>query len=524
MRRWLLPAALGIALLPTEPSRASPASAAVSEIAGFITELDVGRARELLSRVSSDSSAFALERARLSLYVGDCDTAGATLATLSGVKDAGPLAEVARTCAHATAGSMIVEDPRRGLWIRLQDGEDRALVPLLSEVAERARSAIERDLGVTLPRPLRIDLVRDLFSLSSVSGLPLEAAETTGTVAVARWGRVTMISPRAAPHGFPWEDTLAHEITHLAVTRATRDEAPLWLQEGLAKREETRWRAPQPFDHVPSADVVARDALVSGESVGVDRLGPSIAMLPSADAATIAFAEVASFIGHFVTHMGPPALELLFVDLKELGSSRASDALTSVSGYDLPGWISMWRADLLAMPDSNSSEGGAGGPRQVMTTAQPADGRDLARRRRLAALLFARGAPGLSAALLGKARSASPRDPAIAFELGRSFLASGLAADAAPLFSSPEGLSGPNAGWFALSGRLLREAGGHEEARSRAALDLARALDPYMEEAACEGLFTLPDGAGNRGPPPLPDGVPAAVRSLCESARKILRD
>jgi len=43
------------------------------------------------------------------------------------------------------------------------------------------------------------------------------------------------------------------------------------------------------------ADSVARSALLSGESVGVDKLGPSIAMLPTADAATIAFAEVASF-------------------------------------------------------------------------------------------------------------------------------------------------------------------------------------------------------------------------------------
>src|SRR6185503_2655837 len=68
----------------------------------------------------------------------------------------------------------------------LQDEEDRVLVPLLSDVAVRARAAIERDLGVIMPRPLRIDLVRDLFSLSAVSGLPLKAAETTGTVAVAR--------------------------------------------------------------------------------------------------------------------------------------------------------------------------------------------------------------------------------------------------------------------------------------------------------------------------------------------------
>src|SRR6185436_13884643 len=186
--------------------------------------------------------------------------------------------------------------------------EDRVLVPILARVAAEALGAIERDLGIVMPRPLRIDLVRDLFSLSAVSGLPLQAAETTGTVAVARWGRVNMISPRAAPGGYPWQDTLAHEITHLALSRATRDRAPLWLQEGVAKREETRWRDPRPFDNSPAPDAVAHAALVSGRAVGVDKLGASIALLPTAEAASTAFAEVTSFMGYFIDRNGPAGL------------------------------------------------------------------------------------------------------------------------------------------------------------------------------------------------------------------------
>jgi hypothetical protein len=131
--------------------------------------------------------------------------------------------------------------------------------------------------------PLRIDLVRDLFSLSAVSGLPVAAAETTGTVAVARWGRVTMITPRATSLGYPWEDTLAHEITHLALSRATRDNAPLWLQEGIAKREETRWRPERPFDDAYDHDHVARTALAAGRCRR-RQARPPIAMLPTPEA------------------------------------------------------------------------------------------------------------------------------------------------------------------------------------------------------------------------------------------------
>ncbi len=105
-----------------------------------------------------------------------------------------------------------------------------------------------------------------------------------------------MLSPRAARHGYPWEDTLAHEITHLALSRGSRDYAPLWLQEGIAKREETRWREGRPFDQQRSADQIAKRALLEGSSVGIDQIGPSIAMLPSAEAAGIAYAEVESFM------------------------------------------------------------------------------------------------------------------------------------------------------------------------------------------------------------------------------------
>ncbi len=97
-----------------------------------------------------------------------------------------------------------------------------------------------------------------------MTGLPEQAARTTGTVAVAKWGRVTMISPRATDRGYPWLDTLAHEMTHLALSRGTRDKAPLWLQEGVAKREETRWRIEEPLDDVPAIDAVAAVGIEKG--------------------------------------------------------------------------------------------------------------------------------------------------------------------------------------------------------------------------------------------------------------------
>jgi hypothetical protein len=213
-------------------------SANAESVDDAITELDLERARRLLEGAKGDAESLGLTRARLSIYAGECDLAQAQLSapTLGDSREGAPLRALAESCARATAAGFLVEDRARGIVLRLQDDADRVLAPFIFDVAARSRDALARDLGKDLPRPLRIDLVRDLFSLSAVSGLPLKAAETTGTLAVARWGRVIMLSPRATPQGYPWQDTLAHELTHLVVTRATRDHAPLWLQEGVAKR------------------------------------------------------------------------------------------------------------------------------------------------------------------------------------------------------------------------------------------------------------------------------------------------
>lgn len=499
------------------------------DVANAITELDVEPARVMLASIQVDSAPLAVERARLSLYVGDCDAASATLATLAGVREAAPLAEIAKNCARATAGAVVHEDPARGLWIRLQDDSDAVLVPLLSRVAVNARAAIERDLGVVMPRPLRIDLVRDHFSLSALSGLPLQAAETTGTVAVARWGRVNMISPRAATGGYPWEDTLAHEITHLAITRATRDMAPLWLQEGLAKRQEIRWRETRPFDGEPSADLTAREALLSGASVGLDKLGPSIAMLPSADAAAIAFAEVSSFVSYWVGANGKAALRMLFADLKTLGVARAEDALVSVSGYDLAGWGARWQRHLLELPRAparDSDDDGALLRELLGERVSPVDGRDRARKLRSGELLFARGAATASADRFRGVLKNAERDPNARWRLGRSLIGGDRFAEAAPLFQGAGAVDYAHPGWFALEGRYakanLGAAGAGTANGAEAAFEFAISLDPYLEDAACEGVFRVPNDVGERPDAPLPSDPDR--RALCVAARKIQKN
>ncbi len=479
----------------------------LSALSDAITELDLGRAERLAAAIDSQTPPFLLERARLLVYLGDCVGAQTLLSNpaVTESKQGAQLAQIARACAHATAAAFVVEDKARGIWLRLQDDADRVFAPFVFAVAAQARDRIGAELGVDMPRPLRIDLVRDLFSLSAVTGLPLEAAETTGTLAVARFGRIIMLSPRATRSGYHWEDTLAHELTHLLVTRATRDRAPLWLQEGIAKREETRWREPRPFDPDDWAEETATRALRSGRQVGIDNLGNSIALLPTPEAASTAYAEVQSFVGYFIAQQGEPALRLLFADLKGLRSDDAGSALRSVSGYDLSAWNRRWQKHLLeaapAAPSATSLKRGA-------------EGRDLARRARLGDLLLDRGHGAEAALTLAPGEAGA--SVAYRFRVARAELARKDPTEAAKRLgveTEIDGLFGP---WFGLRGRLLEKT---DPAAAARAFELGVASDPLAEEVACQGHFSVGSAPDEDRLPNLPD-----YRALCQAARALPRD
>jgi hypothetical protein len=471
------------------PLRSVPAWAGAGEaIADAITELDVERARTLIDAERASSQGLQFQQARLAIYVSDFDTAEAVLKSLPPSPAVSSLADLARGSARATAGGLVIEDKAQGVWLRLQDDVDRVLVPRIVEVATQARAMIARDLGVELPRPLRIELVNDLFSLSAISGLPLEAAETTGTVAVARWGRITMLTPRAAPQGYPWEDTLAHEIVHLGLTRATRDFAPLWLQEGVAKLGEERWRSARAFDDGSRADHVARNALVTGSSVGVDALGPSIAMLPSADAASIAFAEVKSFMSFFIDKVGRPAFQLLLADMKGLGQKDPDNALRSVTGFGLQYWIAVWQAWLMQLPEKQAEESSA--------ALQPAlvldDPLGMSRRARLGELFAEAERFRLAAQQFETALRYQPDHPHLRFEASRSWLMVGDDAKAHSALGTERDISDLHGGWLALHGRFLTERG--QGTAAAQAFDLAMAVNPFAPEVACEGQLRRKQG------------------------------
>jgi glutaredoxin len=466
-----------------------------------ILDMDLDGAKNILEGVDGKDAALAIERGRLRIYAHEYDGAAALLARpdLAATTEGADLADIARGCARGTAATVEVRDDARGVIVDLQDDEDRALVPLLAETAVKVRDKLAQDLGVELARPLRIDLVRDQFTLAAVTGLPEQAARTTGTVAVAKWGRVTMLTPRAMMHGYPWLDTLAHEMTHLALSQGTRDRAPLWLQEGVAKREETRWRDPEPLDNVPPVDTVALVGMEKGLGRSLDRLGPSIAMLPTAEEAAVAFAEVHSFIRYWTKEVGDEGLPRLVAQLKTMLSDDVDKAIQDVSGLGLAGWDKKWRAHL------------ASGPRDLPPDLAPAARvphvQEIAKRVRLGELLGNRGHHQAAAIELQRAQALVPADASVRCWLAAQLLATGDRANAAMFVEKVEEVHGHFGRWWSLHGLLHPE----PVADADRAFGYAIALDPLDADVGCEEKAA-------------PEAPKDPIRSaICEAARRVPR-
>jgi hypothetical protein len=521
--RWTSLAAVtaALALLPHAERSAKAGLLSLDDADRAITQMEVDKARSLLASHDPQKPLVGLLLGKLALTTGDCDAAAHFLGNeqVQKLPDVGALLTVARGCARAMAGTVVVEDAAHGVIVRLQDDADRAIVPLIGEVIAKQRDVLERDLGVKMPIPARVDVVRDQFSLGAMTGLPHKAAQTTGTVAIAKFGRVIVVSPRAPELGYALMDTVAHEYTHLALARGTLDGAPLWLQEGVAKREETRWRPAAPTDEAIPADAVAAAGLAQGLGRPLDGIGPSVALLPSAREAMVVYAEVQSFVrflaGDRVGAKGAPTDSAMLPRLvKAYSEGLDTDAaLKKVSGRDLKEWNAIWRPwvatqgkPLPASVGLDPKHGAA--PHGASAGAAGANPEKQARALRLGELLLGRDHAKAARVELDPLAPLGLDDALVGARVALARLRAGDLAGARAALVDPVKLIADLGAWWATRGDVLAEAKAGPEVE--AAYRTAVAHDPLSEQAAC----------GWAGAAPAGDPIATVARDLCAAAKE----
>ena len=243
--------------------------------------------------------------------------------------------------ATAEAQADLVETRIGDVVVVHHPGIERILVEDAAQAITLGRERIAPLLGGDVPGVVRVEIYPDTASFTAASGLPESAVRTTGVVAISKWNRLVMSSPRALGKGYGWRDTLVHEWIHYVVSYNSRDQAPIWLQEGLAKSTEMLWRQDD-FELEVQKQSLLAGALTTGEWITFEQMHPSMAYLPSAEAASLAYAQVATMMEYLQVTTDRQALARVIALVREGEDSK--DAVADVAGVRFSKFEDGWKA------------------------------------------------------------------------------------------------------------------------------------------------------------------------------------
>lgn len=224
--------------------------------------------------------------------------------------------------------------------VRYKPGKDVILVPYILETLEKSRERIGELLGWRPTARVVVEIYPNADTLAKVSTLTSKEISDSGTIALCRWNRLMVTSPRAVAYGYAWRDTLAHELTHLIIGGASNNTVPIWLHEGIAKFAETAWRADPGEGLSIEQQVVVREKAKKGELIPFEKMHPSMAKLKNQEETALAFAEVFTFIEFLVDRKGWDGMRSLLERMSEGASDE--DAIEAVHGKPLKALAEEW--------------------------------------------------------------------------------------------------------------------------------------------------------------------------------------
>jgi tetratricopeptide (TPR) repeat protein len=497
MRRWCGRAAAVLLLATAFAPRAGAAE--VDELAAIEEDIGAWRLEDARSRIDSLApEARKSPRARflegkLLFFEGDDDAAVEALR--SAIQEARTqldwkqLRDRVETFSEVTAKLASKQGADGRFVYRFEAPKDALLVPYADRALAAQLDALGKVFGDAPRVRIEVLFLPDVESLAALSGLLPEQIERTGTVGVSKYGRIMILTPRALASGYPWLDTLGHELAHLFVSRISRDKAPIWLHEGVAKLLEGRWRGGAAGDLTPEETYLLDRAAREKRLIPLRRLHPSIAALPDQEDAALAYAEVLSLTRYLDTRIGPD--KGIVALLRRIGEGASIDvALTELTKFNLRRLYLWWEQDVSGRRQTPVSAVGLMQRRYRHGTAGEATpleadvSEEAGRHVRLGDLLRLRG--HLAPATVEYRRAlelAGSSPPELVERLGGSLIDLRQHAEAAALLAPVTALYPSYTTGFVELGEALTELEKYDEAI--AALEHAEALNPFDPSVHC---------------------------------------
>ena len=338
-RRAALLALLGVLVPPHVQAADGP------RLAAAFSAWDVRTARTLLQRglEGVPRRELPLHWGMLYLLEGDATRAEEVLSRATGA-EAAVLRSIARATREATRDLAVTSSPAGRFHVAYRPGPDEAALPYLLEAADAAFEELSARIPVAVRFPIRVLLLPTFDDLSAVTGLGRSDLDASGAVAACVFNRIAMVSPSRLPRGYPYADTLAHELAHYLMTVRAGDRVPLWLQEGMAKALEATWRgAPPGRVHRTLGELLA-DAVARGRLLPFSSFRNSLARMARPEDTALAFAQLSSFASWLMDSHGASVLGRL---LDELAAGDEDIAVLRATGRTLQELRSDWLAGLV---------------------------------------------------------------------------------------------------------------------------------------------------------------------------------
>jgi tetratricopeptide (TPR) repeat protein len=395
--------------------------------------------------------------------------------------------------------------PGDGVLVRYAPGVDLILADQAIDTLEGARATYDGLFGGGPEHPVVLDIYPTASRFTAASGLPPESVQTTNVIALSKWTRLLVTSPRALSRGYGWKDTVAHEYIHLVVAVQSQNRAPVWLQEGLAKHLEGWWRDDTTSGLAAHHESLLAEAVAKDAFVPFEKFARSMAYLDSSEEAALAFAQVSTMVQFLLEQAGPEVLPPLMERVR--GGEEAFATVADLAGYtDWDSFHAAWKAWVRGLPlverklatlpvvlDGDGDEFDA----DPLLSGRP----DLARFTRLGDLL--RDREFYEAALIEYDKATDPDGPPSPLLIARKAAClDALGRTAAAQRAVDEGVRlYPEFSLLQVTrGRLLEEAGRTEEAVvAYAAAQDVNPYDPEVQDALVRGYRALGrDGHADR--------------------------
>ena len=481
------------------PTRSAQAADPVATTARCLDEFDLACAREALEGVGDNQARRILE-VRVAFHEGRY---GAAMDGISALEAEGYdlIAEDPQTPYRPTAEAAEGMEERRGagVAVRVQPGVDFIVAEDALEVLAEARRTYDALFGGGPGHDIILDIYPTSRRFTAATGLPEDAVAKTNVIALSKWTRLLLTSPRARARGYAWKDTVAHEYIHLVVAYRSRNEAPVWLQEGLAKHLETYWRDEKGGGLSPHHEGLLAEAVEQDSFVPMEKFARSMAYLDSSEEAALAFAQVSTMVEFMLERSGTGALPAV---LDRIGAGEEARAVVAdAAGFpDFVAFEIGWKAWLKTQPLFAEklaalpvvAEGAADDyAEDPLLAGRP----DLARYARVGDLLRERGR--CDAALIEYDKAADPSEPPSPLLVARRAQcheALGDAAEALRLVQEAVAMYPEFVLLQTTRGRLLDAAGRRAEAVQawKAAHDI-NPYDPAVQDALVAGYDAIGD-------------------------------